>query len=275
MSPWIILLVLCVCYCQSSELQCDNKEYERNNRCCSLCDPGERLLEDCTELNKTLCIPCSVGEYQEKYNRETSCLLHKECNEQLGFQIISKGTSTKNVDCRCQSGKHCSSEACETCVQNTVCGPGEGVIQRAARSSDTQCSLCKEGTYSSKESDVEPCKNWSKCGDADMILQKGTPTTDVVCEPRSNTWVYVVVIIVVLVALFVPATVFIRKSYCKDKNKKRQTPPKENNEQQPIKPVEFNFNLPEEDQDDQDITMQGLPVAQEQGKDYQMSQEEV
>ncbi|CAJ0956639.1 unnamed protein product [Ranitomeya imitator] len=105
---------------ESSELQCDDKEYEKNNRCCSLCDPGERLLEDCTELNKTLCIPCSVGEYQEKYNRETSCLLHKECNEQLGFQIISKGTSTQNVDCRCQSGKHCSSEACETCVLNKL-----------------------------------------------------------------------------------------------------------------------------------------------------------
>lgn len=33
-------------------------------------------------------------------------------------------------------------------------------------------------------------------------------------------------------------------------------------------------NVPVEDLDDQDITMQGLPVAQEQGKDYHMSQEE-
>ncbi|KAM4031610.1 tumor necrosis factor receptor superfamily member 5 [Anomaloglossus baeobatrachus] len=271
MYPWIILLVLGSC--QSSELLCDVSEYEKNGRCCSLCIPGQMLLEDCTERNKTLCTPCPDGEYQDKFNRETSCLLHRECNEQLGFEKISAGTPTSNVDCRCQLGKHCSSEACETCVLSKLCGPGEGVIHRATRFSDTQCSLCKEGTYSSAESTMEPCKNWSKCGDADTMLQKGTPTTDVVCEPRSNTWVYVVVIMVVLVVLLVPAIIFIRKSYCKDKKKKGQTLPKENYEAQPIKHIEH--NLPEEVQDEQDTTMQGLPVAQEQGKDYHMSQEEV
>lgn len=275
----MILLILCSCCCQSSELQCDrNNEYEKDGRCCSLCKPGQWLSRDCAENTDTLCVACSVGEYQDKYNRETSCLLHRECNEQLGFEKIREGTPTSNVNCTCKLGKHCSSAACETCVSNKQCGPGEGVVQKATSSSDTQCSPCKEGTFSDTVSDLESCKNWSKCGDTETIKQPGTSNADVFCEQRlpddpSNTWVYIVVIMVVVVALVFLAIFFIRKSNRKNKNKNRQNPPEVNNQEQLIKPKEG--NQPEEDQDDQDITMQGLPVAQEQGKDYHISQEEV
>ncbi|XP_056406035.1 tumor necrosis factor receptor superfamily member 5 isoform X2 [Hyla sarda] len=251
-------------------------EYEKDGRCCQLCRPGQCLVTDCTVHNKTVCRACPAGEYQDKSNRETSCLLHRECNEQLGFEKISEGTPTSNVDCRCQWGKHCSSAACETCALNKACGKGEGVIQKATSISDTQCSPCNEGTFSDTESETETCKNWSKCGEAMVIKEPGTLTSDVICEPstdsQSNTWVYIVFFLVAFVALSVPAIILYRKLYRKDKNKKRQDPPEENDQQEPINLKE---NLPEEDQDDQDITMQGLPVAQEQGKDYHMSQEEV
>ncbi|XP_044153801.1 tumor necrosis factor receptor superfamily member 5 [Bufo gargarizans] len=276
MYPWIILLILCSRYCQCSELLCDVTEYEKDGRCCSLCRPGKWLLRDCTKQNDTVCITCSAGEYQDKYHRETSCLLHKECNEQLGFEKISEGNLTTNANCRCQVGKHCSSAACETCVLNKVCGPGEGVVQRATSVSDTKCSPCNVGTYSDTESEIEPCKDWSKCGEEEVTIQPGTPTTDLKCGPRpptnqSNAWIYIVVFVGVFVAIVLPVVIFVRKS--KLRKKIRKDPPEEHNPQQLIKPKED--NLPEEDQDDQDITMQGLPVAQEQGKDYHMSQEEV
>ncbi|XP_071968095.1 tumor necrosis factor receptor superfamily member 5 isoform X1 [Engystomops pustulosus] len=279
MHLWMIALIVCSCYFQTS-MPCDNHEYQKDGRCCSLCRPGHWLAKDCNELNGTECTPCAHGEYQDTYNRETSCRLHRECNERLGFETITEGTATANLDCRCQSGKHCSSEVCETCVLNKVCGPGEGVIRRATNKSDTECSPCYEGTFSNAESTTEPCKNWSKCGDGEMIIQPGTPTSDVICElssspEPSNTWVYIVVIMLVLVVIVAPTIIIIRKSYRKDKYKNRQNPPEGNNLQliKLVKPIEN--NLPEEDLDDQDITMQGLPVAQEQGKDYHMSQEEV
>ncbi|XP_075701264.1 tumor necrosis factor receptor superfamily member 5 [Rhinoderma darwinii] len=275
MYPWIILLILCSCYCQRSEFCVDVKEYEKYSRCCSLCRPGQRLVRECTEHNETVCFACSPGQYQAEYHRETSCLLHQECNKQLGFEKISEGTPTTNVNCRCQVGKHCSSESCETCVLNKVCGPGEGVVKKATSLSDTQCSPCNEKTFSAIESEMEPCKNWSKCGDVAIIIQPGTSTADVVCSPstESNTWVYILVIMVVFVVLVLAAIIFIRKSRRKDRKKNRQNPPEANNQLQLINPIEG--NLPEEDQDDQDITMQGLPVAQEQGKDWHISQEEV
>ncbi|KAM3923059.1 tumor necrosis factor receptor superfamily member 5 [Leptodactylus fuscus] len=281
MYPWIILLILGSHYCQSSDLLCEDNNYDKDGRCCSLCKPGQRLLRDCTEHNDTMCIACDHGQYQDKYNRETSCLLHRMCNERLGFEKIREGTPTMNVDCRCQLGRHCSSQACETCVFNKKCGPGEGVVHNATIYSDTQCSQCSEGTYSATESDTESCKNWSKCGKSETVIQKGTPTNDVICGPspapdHSNVWVYVVVVVALLVIACL-AVIFIRKSYLKnrkDKNKaKPQEPPEENKEELLVIPKEY--NLPEEDQDDQDITMQGLPVAQEQGKDWHMSQEEV
>ncbi|XP_069808153.1 tumor necrosis factor receptor superfamily member 5 isoform X2 [Dendropsophus ebraccatus] len=277
MFPWILLLILCSRYCQSSASVCSDNEYEKDGRCCSYCAPGQHLVSDCTEHDKTVCRACSAGEYQDKYHRETRCLLHRECNEQLGFEKIRGGTLTSNVDCQCQQGRHCSSEGCETCVLNTVCGEGEGVIQNATRLSDTQCSPCIEGTYSDTKSDTEPCKSWRTCGDTKVIKQ-GTPTSDVVCEPspsdaQSYAWVYIIVFLVILLVLVFFAKIYFMKSCRKDKNKDKQNPPVENNQQLLIRDVEGNH--PVEDQDDQDITMQGLPVAQEQGKDYHMSQEEV
>ncbi|XP_066444300.1 tumor necrosis factor receptor superfamily member 5 isoform X2 [Eleutherodactylus coqui] len=223
MYPWILWLILCSLCCQSSEFSCKITEYENDSRCCSLCKPGQWLLTDCTEHNETVCLPCNAGEFHDKYHRETSCLLHSECNEKLGFQMIKDGTSTSNVVCSCQLGKHCSSEACETCVRSTACGPGEGVIQKANRVSDTQCSPCQEGTYSDIESLTAECIHWSKCGDGHTIVQPGTSTTDVVCGPSASdkTWIYILLVFGCFVVIGLPAIIFMRLHRRKKKNEKK------------------------------------------------------
>lgn len=276
MSWWIILLVLCSRYYQiEARSSCSSKEYEKDGRCCSLCRPGERLDKECTKSSETICVACKTEEYQDKWNQEPNCLPHQYCDENLGFQKISEGTPERNVDCVCQDGKHCSSTECETCVLNTPCGPGYGVTRKAEKNSDTECAPCPSGTFSNVTSDTELCKDWQRCTSSQLEIRPGTPITDVVCGPRpkSSTWIYIVVILMILI-IGLLVFFFIRKKRRGKKVKVTQpiqVPPEVDNEDEPFvdlpKP-----NLPEEDQD---ITMQGLPVAQEQGKDYHMSQEEV
>ncbi|XP_072259909.1 tumor necrosis factor receptor superfamily member 5 isoform X2 [Pyxicephalus adspersus] len=272
MSWWILLLVLCSRYCQNSAISCDSTQFEYEGRCCSLCMPGQKLVSECTEKSETLCAACKTGEYQDKWNRETDCLLHQNCDETLGFKKIKEGSMEKNVECICQEGKHCSSIACETCVWNTPCGQGEGVIRIADKYLDTECAQCIHGTFSNVTSDKEPCKAWQRCSYSQKEIHPGTEKTDVVCGP-SATWIYIVVFLIALLSIGLAVSFFIMTKR-RRQNKAAiyqppQDPPKNENED-PL--LIHKHNLPEEDQD---ITMQGLPVAQEEGKDYHMSQEEV
>ncbi|XP_063816528.1 tumor necrosis factor receptor superfamily member 5 [Pseudophryne corroboree] len=272
MSLWILLLILCSWSYQSSAISCNTTQYEKDGRCCSLCKPGQRLNKDCTENSETECLSCAEGEYQDTWNRETSCLLHQYCDENFGFHKISEGTAVRNVNCSCKEGNHCSNPACETCVLNTVCGPGHGVTQRASRDSDTHCSPCAKGTFSNVTSDTEPCKMWSICSETQQEVRLGNSTTDVVCGtgPTGNTWIYVVIVVVALACLFA-VLIFVKRRCWKGKYQiKEENPLKVNG--QPLYQLPKQANLPVEDQD---ITMQGLPVAQEQGKDFHMPQQEV
>ncbi|XP_018414541.1 PREDICTED: tumor necrosis factor receptor superfamily member 5 [Nanorana parkeri] len=227
--------------CSSTE------QYEKYGKCCSLCRPGQRLHTECTERSETMCAICLNGEYQDKWSREKECLPHQYCDKNLGFQKISEGTQKQNVECVCQDGKHCSSTECETCVFNTLCAPGYGVTRKAEKYSDTECAVCPYGTFSNSTSDTEPCKDWQRCTSSQEESHPGSTNTDVACVKRR------------------------REKKVKLKQQ-IQDPPEEDNED-PLLDLDLpQPNLPEEDQD---ITMQGLPVAQEQGKDYHISQEEV
>ncbi|XP_077315372.1 tumor necrosis factor receptor superfamily member 5 [Lithobates pipiens] len=274
MSWWVLLLVLCSRYYQSEAISCRSTEYEKDGRCCSLCMPGHRLDQDCTESSETVCVACEDGEYQDKWNQEAYCLPHHNCDEKLGFQKISEGTDAKNVDCVCQEGKHCSSQQCETCVLNKPCTLGFGVTRKAERYSDTECAPCQNGTFSNVSSDTEPCKDWKSCGRSQLQIRPGTDRADVVCGPlpkKNSTWIYIVVVLLVVIIGLV-LFFFFRKRR-KGKKVKMQHEIQDVAKNGNAVPLVIQ-NLPVEDMDDQDITMQGLPVAQEQGKDYHMSQEE-
>lgn len=236
--------------------------------------PGHRLVQECTESSETVCVACEDGEYQDKFNRLAYCLPHRNCDEKLGFQTISEGTDTKDVDCLCQNGKHCSSQQCETCVLNKPCNPGFGVTRKAEGYSDTKCAPCQNGTFSNVSSDTEPCKDWQSCGRSQLQIRPGTDRADVVCGPlpkKNSTWIYIVVVMLVVIIGLVLFFFFRKRRKGKKVtvNNEIQAPPNEVLLLNILEP-----NVPVEDLDDQDITMQGLPVAQEQGKDYHMSQEE-
>uniref|UniRef100_A0A8C9JCT6 Tumor necrosis factor receptor superfamily member 5 n=1 Tax=Panthera tigris altaica TaxID=74533 RepID=A0A8C9JCT6_PANTA len=108
---------------------CRENEYLINSRCCDKCQPGKKLVNDCTEFTSTECVPCKKGEFLDTWNIERHCHQHKYCDPNQGLQVQREGTSETDTTCTCDEGLHCTSDACESCIQHTLCPPGLGVKQ--------------------------------------------------------------------------------------------------------------------------------------------------
>ncbi|KAM4622969.1 tumor necrosis factor receptor superfamily member 5 [Discoglossus pictus] len=250
---------------------CLDSQYEKYDKCCQKCPPGQYLSTECSKDNETSCSYCQPGEFQDKWNRETSCHLHAYCDPNAGFEQESEGTTEKDVMCRCQRGRHCSSQLCETCVLNTACAPGYGVLKIADTFSDTVCSPCANGTFSNITSDREPCRAWSRCSPSQQEVFPGSSLRDVSCSEhisQSGSKAAIYVLLAIFGLLFIIVLVWLLHRWVS----RRQL--KKNKKQIVI--LDGHHQVPVEDQDPAlDITMQGHPVAQEQGKDSHISQEEV
>ncbi|XP_040837316.1 tumor necrosis factor receptor superfamily member 5 isoform X1 [Ochotona curzoniae] len=197
----------------ASPTPCRKNQYQVNNHCCDLCPPGERLTTDCTEDIQTKCSPCEQDEFSDSWNREPRCHQHKYCDNNLGLQERSKGTSETDTICACQDGKHCSSHACELCVPHTSCSVGFGVKQKATEVSDTICEPCPDGFFSNISSASESCRPWTSCEAQNLVvLQAGTDKTDVRCgsHDRKRGLLLIPVVLVALMTVLL-VSVYIRK----------------------------------------------------------------
>ncbi|XP_077023900.1 tumor necrosis factor receptor superfamily member 5 isoform X2 [Tamandua tetradactyla] len=254
---------------------CRGKQYLVNSQCCNLCPPGEKLVNDCTQVSDTECRLCDAGEFLDTWNRETRCHQHKYCDPNLGLQVQREGTTETDTTCACQEGLHCASDACESCTRHSLCPPGFGVKQAGV--SDTLCEPCPVGFFSSVSSTSEKCHPWTSCETQDlMVLLEGTNTTDARCgppPPRKRALVVVPIVVAVLFAiLFVLASTCIRKAVRRPENK--------------AYPAEVGRKAPEETIFLDDIpgpdpmapvqeTLHGCQlVAQEDGKDSRISVQE-
>uniref|UniRef100_A0A8C3WFD4 Tumor necrosis factor receptor superfamily member 5 n=1 Tax=Catagonus wagneri TaxID=51154 RepID=A0A8C3WFD4_9CETA len=108
---------------------CKENQYPTNSRCCNLCPPGEKLVNHCTEVTETECLPCSSSEFLATWNREKYCHQHKHCDPNLGLQVQREGTSKTDTTCVCVEGQHCINSACDSCTLHSLCIPGLGVKQ--------------------------------------------------------------------------------------------------------------------------------------------------
>uniref|UniRef100_A0A8C0E2F3 Tumor necrosis factor receptor superfamily member 5 n=1 Tax=Balaenoptera musculus TaxID=9771 RepID=A0A8C0E2F3_BALMU len=146
---------------------CRENQYVTNNRCCNLCPPGQKLVNDCTEVTETECLPCSKGEFLATYSSEKYCHQHKYCNPNLGLQIQREGTTETDTSCKCDEGRHCTSHTCESCTLHSLCLPGFGVKQIATGVSDTICEPCSVGFFSNVSSAFEKCHPWTRFPESD------------------------------------------------------------------------------------------------------------
>ncbi|XP_053430459.1 tumor necrosis factor receptor superfamily member 5 isoform X2 [Nycticebus coucang] len=254
---------------------CRENQYLINSQCCSLCRPGEKLVDDCTEVTDTKCHPCRDGEFLDIWNRERYCHQHKHCDHNQGLRVLTQGTSKTDTVCICEEGRHCTDEACESCVPHSLCDPGFGVKQIGTSISDTICEPCPLGFFSSVFSPSEKCRPWTRCEIKGLIEKEaGTNKTDVVCDIqwRSRILTAVLITIGILCAVIFFVFICIRKVVKKPKYKVPQSEAMGTDPQETVfveDPPVFDPAAPVQE------TLHGCqPVTQEDGKESRISVQE-
>ncbi|KAM6248732.1 tumor necrosis factor receptor superfamily member 5 isoform 2-T2 [Porphyrio hochstetteri] len=181
--------VLLGCWELGDALRCLEKQYEHKGKCCNRCQPGEKLVSECSGEENTVCTSCEGGHYQQSWTRERHCAPHDICEANAGLVVKTPGNATHNTVCQCQLGMHCSDSSCQTCVENQPCQLGYGfVADKTLVQVSPHCEPCKEGTFSNVSSKTEPCYPWTSCEEKGLVVKaKGTSTSDVICESSKRS----------------------------------------------------------------------------------------
>uniref|UniRef100_A0A2I3GMN0 CD40 molecule n=1 Tax=Nomascus leucogenys TaxID=61853 RepID=A0A2I3GMN0_NOMLE len=187
------------------------------------------------------------------------------------LQVQQKGTQKRTPSAPVKKARHCTSEACESCVLHRSCSPGFGVKQIATGVSDTICEPCPVGFFSSVSSAFEKCHPWTSCETKDLVVQQaGTNKTDVVCGPQDRQRALVVIPIIFGFLFAIPLVLVFIKKVAKKPTAKAPHPKQE--------PQEINFpdDLPGSNTAAPvQETLHGCqPVTQEDGKESRISVQE-
>ncbi|XP_054701277.1 tumor necrosis factor receptor superfamily member 5 isoform X5 [Grus americana] len=227
------------CWEPGDAIRCLDRQYEHKGRCCNRCQPGEKLVSECSDTENSVCVHCESGHYQQSWTKERHCAPHDICEDNAGLIVKTQGNTTHNTVCECQVGMHCSDTSCQTCVENQPCQHGFGfVAAKALARMSSPCEPCAEGTFSNVSSKTEPCHPWTSCEEKGLVVKaKGTSTSDVICDPRRRV------------------------------QEIEAVKPREILEAQ--QPVEVEEILPV-----QETLLRGQPVAQEDGKESRIAEQE-
>ncbi|KAK1211238.1 TNR5 factor, partial [Pygoscelis papua] len=269
------------CWEPGDAIRCFDKQYEHKGRCCNRCQPGEKLVSECNGTEDSVCTRCESGHYQQSWTKERHCAPHDICEDNAGLIVKTQGNATHNTVCQCRDGMHCSDISCQTCVENQPCQHGFGfVAAKAVARMSSPCEPCAEGTFSNVSSKTEPCHPWTSCEEKGLVVKaKGTNTSDVICAEsgrRSSLSVLIPITAAVVTCLvgiciyclvhtgggctclpLTPAPVQIEPGK-----------PRESREaQQPMEVGEEAFPV-------QETLLGGQPVAQEDGKESRISEQE-
>ncbi|CAL1608314.1 unnamed protein product [Knipowitschia caucasica] len=153
--------------------------------CCSRCPPGQKLKQECTEAQDSVCEPCGAQQFAERWNYASNCGSCVKCKESKGLRYAQNCSSTTKAKCVCQPHRYCfmgyKDGYCQECGLFTKCRQGFGVSVQGTASSDVQCQRCEDGTFSASVSSTETCKPHSPC-DETHVISKGNATADTVCR---------------------------------------------------------------------------------------------
>ncbi|EPQ05205.1 Tumor necrosis factor receptor superfamily member 5 [Myotis brandtii] len=255
---------------------CSENQYPIESQCCNLCPPGQKLVNDCTAVTDTECVPCSEGEFLGTWSNERRCHTHRYCDPNLKLRVQSKGTLETDTTCTCDEGLHCVDEACENCAPHSSCPPGFGVKEIATGVSDTICEPCLVGFFSNVSSAYDKCHPWTSCEIKGLVeLRAGTNKTDAVCgiKHRKRALVVIPIVAALLLALLLVPVYFwkLPKAKCKAFCPENPGKAKEDARQDP---VEMDFLGPCSTAPVQETLHWCQPVAQEDGKESRISVQE-
>ncbi|NXF30368.1 TNR14 factor, partial [Nyctibius bracteatus] len=124
-------------------LDCDLGEYPFGAQCCVMCPAGLRVFKHCTANSNTTCKPCVEDTYTDHPNGLEHCRKCKLCDKGANLMPEVACTYTKNTVCGCLPGYFCSYFGAEDC---------------------------------------ELCQRYTVCFPGSMVKERGTKTTDNVCE---------------------------------------------------------------------------------------------
>ncbi|PKK23769.1 CD40 molecule, TNF receptor superfamily member 5, partial [Columba livia] len=274
------------CWEPGDAIRCFDKQYEHKGRCCNRCQPGEKLVSECNSTEDSVCTRCESGHYQQGWTREKHCAPHDICDDNTGLIVKVQGNATHNTVCQCRAGMHCSDTSCQTCVENQPCQRGFGfVAAKAVARMSSPCEPCAEGTFSNVSSKTEPCHPWTSCEEKGLMVKvQGTNTSDVICESSRRSSLSVLIPITSPPPAESAGSVLGRGTFVLlqpklgqllEENPRRQRqkqigarkPRELEDQQQPIEMEEEPFPV-------QETLLRGQPVAQEDGKESRMSEQE-
>ncbi|XP_064377829.1 tumor necrosis factor receptor superfamily member 5 [Dromaius novaehollandiae] len=270
--PGLLCALLLGCWEPGDAATCSEKQYEHKDKCCNRCPPGEKLVSDCDGAAGSVCAACERGHYQQSWTRERHCTPHDVCEDNAGLAVKAEGNATHNTVCQCRAGMHCSDGSCQTCVENPPCERGAGfVAAKAAARTSSPCEPCAEGTFSNVSSKTEPCYPWSSCEEKGLVVKvKGTNTSDVLCEPsRRSSLSALIPVTAATVACLAGISI-----YCllhRDPRRRVREQIKAGKlgaeVREPVETCEEAFPV-------QETLLGGQPVAQEDGKESRISEQE-
>ncbi|NXD16196.1 TNR5 factor, partial [Nothocercus nigrocapillus] len=254
-------------------VQCSEKQYEHRDKCCNRCSPGKKLLSECNSTAESLCGACESDHYQQSWTKERHCTPHDVCEDNAGLEVKRNGNSTHNTLCQCRAGMHCSDGSCQSCVENPPCERGAGFVAAKAKArTSSPCEPCPEGTFSNISSKTEPCHPWTSCEEKGLVVKaKGTNTSDVLCESSRRSSLSVLIpIAAAITTCLVGICIYCLVHRGESRDVARPgTSVKDAEAVERQHPVEDLEVLPV-----QETLLGGQPVAQEDGKESRMAEQE-
>ncbi|KAM6924455.1 tumor necrosis factor receptor superfamily member 14-like [Xenentodon cancila] len=145
-------------------LSCHRAEYQSGGRCCPSCFSGSRVKTDCTEFRSTSCQLCVAGTFMDKPNGLKRCHPCTTCDPGSGLKVKSPCTLTSDTVCEAAEGFFCIDSTTHGCVaaqKHRSCEPGQYIIEKGTASTDTECSNCRNGTFSNGT--MTFCQPHTKC----------------------------------------------------------------------------------------------------------------
>nr|XP_034975363.1 tumor necrosis factor receptor superfamily member 1B-like isoform X1 [Zootoca vivipara] len=183
-----LLKVSSLPYTPQNQNQCHNPNTERYDeaiqKCCSLCPPGSRVLEKCTENADTKCGACDEGTFTDVWSAAGLCF---SCSPSCKTGLVQTTECTRTHDRLCQCPPHhfCQlplSDTCRWCKLYQQCQKGYGVATPGTEKSDVECAPCGPGTFSDVESHSASCRPHRIC---ESEITPGNSTHDAVCSDLS------------------------------------------------------------------------------------------
>ncbi|XP_039656614.1 tumor necrosis factor receptor superfamily member 14-like isoform X3 [Perca fluviatilis] len=211
------LLILVLSVFRGHTLTCHPTEYLNGDQCCPTCSVGSRVKKHCTEFRSTSCLDCDKGTYMNLPTGLTECFPCARCDSGSGVKIKTACTTTSNTVCEPLKGFYCLFSPGNSCVEaqkHRSCQPGQYISQNGTALRDTECSDCRDGTFSDGTL-LTSCQPHTQCQSLDLhLIKPGTASTDAECGEQSSgavIGIVVPVILLVVAGIFLLVVLILRK----------------------------------------------------------------